>query len=128
MATMIKFPYPHISLLIPIATIHQIYFKITAQLTWFHKCSKSKFFALNSNKISNLILFHFKVTFCFLSCNYMFFIYIFIYRQTVSLYHSVARQVGHLKLWSKPTQLYVRLSIIPLSQQVNHISSGIIRH
>ena len=33
-----------------------------------------------------------------------------------------------LKLGSKPTQLYVRLSIIPLSQQANHVSSGIIRN
>ena len=35
---------------------------------------------------------------------------------------SVARHVGCLKLGSKPTQLYVRLTIIPLSQQVNHVS------
>ena len=40
----------------------------------------------------------------------------------------MARHVGRLKLRSKPAQLYVRLSIIPLSQQANHVSSGIIRH
>ena len=37
---------------------------------------------------------------------------------------SVARHVGRLKLGSKSTQLYVRLSITPLSQQTNHVSSG----
>ena len=41
---------------------------------------------------------------------------------------SVARHVGHLKLGSKPAQLYVRLCIIPLSQQSTHVSWGIIRH
>ena len=40
----------------------------------------------------------------------------------------MARRVGCSKLGLKPTQLYVRLSIILLSQQVNLISSGIIRH
>ena len=30
---------------------------------------------------------------------------------------SVARRIGRLKIGSKPTQLYVRLSIRPLSQQ-----------
>ena len=41
---------------------------------------------------------------------------------------SVARHVGRLKLGWKPAQPYVRLSIILLSQQANHVSSGIIRH
>ena len=40
----------------------------------------------------------------------------------------MARHVTRLKLASKPAQLYVRLLIIPLSQQVNHVSSGNIRH
>ena len=43
-------------------------------------------------------------------------------------FFNVARHVGRLKLGSKPAQLYVRLSIIPLSHQANHVSSGIIRH
>ena len=43
----------------------------------------------------------------------------------VSQLFSVARHIGHLKLGSKPTQLYVRLSIIPLSQHVNYVSFGI---
>ena len=46
---------------------------------------------------------------------------------TVSLYHN-SSHVEDLKLGSKPTQLYVRIRIIPLSQLANHISSGIIRH
>ena len=41
---------------------------------------------------------------------------------------SVTRHVRRLKLGSKPAHLYVRLCIIPLSQQSNHVSSGIIRH
>ena len=41
---------------------------------------------------------------------------------------SVARHVGRLKLESKPAQLYIRLSIIPLSKQANHVTSGLIRH
>ena len=44
----------------------------------------------------------------------------------VSQIFSVARHIGRLKLGSKPAQLYV--SIIPLSQQANHVSSEIIRH
>ena len=44
----------------------------------------------------------------------------------VSQLFSVARHVGRLKLGSKPTQLYVRLTITPFSQQANHICSGII--
>ena len=38
------------------------------------------------------------------------------------------RHVWRLKLRSKPAQLYVRLIIIPLSQQAYHVSSGIIRY
>ena len=53
--------------------------------------------------------------------------YIYIYCHTltncfvVSQLFSVARQIGILKLGSKPAQLYVRLSIIPLRQQANHV-------
>ena len=46
----------------------------------------------------------------------------------VSQLFSVARHVGRVKLGSKPAQLYFKLSIIPLSQQANHVISGIIRH
>ena len=46
----------------------------------------------------------------------------------VSQLFSVARHVGHLKLGLKPAQLYVRSSIITLSQLANHDSPGIIRH
>ena len=46
----------------------------------------------------------------------------------ISQLFSVARHIRRLKLGSKPAQLYVRLSIIPLRQQANHISSRIIRH
>ena len=60
------------------------------------------------------------------------YIYIYIYQQpdsfVVSQLFSVARLTGRLKLGSRPDQLYVRLSIIPLSQQANHVNSGIIRH
>ena len=42
----------------------------------------------------------------------------------VSQLFSVARHVGHLKLGSKPAQLYVRLNIIPLSQRKNHELKG----
>ena len=44
----------------------------------------------------------------------------------VSKLFSVAKQVGSLKLGSKPAQVYVVLSIISLSHQVNHPSLGII--
>ena len=60
-------------------------------------------------------------------------IYIYIYNHPwtdcfiVSHFFSVARHVGRLKLGLQPGQLYVRLSNLPLSQQVNHVSSGIIR-
>ena len=59
-------------------------------------------------------------------CIYIY-IYIYIYchpqtdRFVVSQLFSVARQVGYLKLGSKPSQLYVRLSIRPLGQQAYHI-------
>ena len=60
------------------------------------------------------------------------YIYIYCHPQTdcfvVSQLFSMARHVGRLKLGSKPAQLYVRHSIIPFSQQVYHISSGIIRY
>ena len=46
----------------------------------------------------------------------------------VSQLFSVFRRIGRLKLGSKPAQLYVRFSIIPLSEQGNHTSSEIIRH
>ena len=55
-------------------------------------------------------------------------IYIAIHLQTVSKLFSVAKHIGRLKLESKPTQIYDRLSIIPLSQQANHVPSGFIRH
>ena len=45
----------------------------------------------------------------------------------VSQLFSVARHIGHLMQGSKPAQLYVRLSIILLSQLANHVM-GIIRH
>ena len=52
-------------------------------------------------------------------------IYIYIYshpqtaeRFVLSELFSVARHVGRLKLGSKPAQLYVRLSILPLSWQM----------
>ena len=41
---------------------------------------------------------------------------------------SVARHVRQLNLGLKTAQLYVRLIIIPLCQQANHDSSGIIGH
>ena len=46
----------------------------------------------------------------------------------VSQLFSVARYVGCLKLGSKPSQLYVRLSIRLLGQQVYHVGKGIIRY
>ena len=58
--------------------------------------------------------------------------YIYINLQTdrfvVSQLFSVARPVGRYKLGLKPTQLYVRLSFIPLSQHSTYIISGIIKH
>ena len=59
-------------------------------------------------------------------------IYIYCHPKTdcfvISQLFSMARDARFSKLGSKPGQLYVRLSIIPLSQQANHVSSGIIRH
>ena len=46
----------------------------------------------------------------------------------ISQLFSVARHVGCFKLGSKPAQLYVRLSIISLSQQMNYVNSVIIKH
>ena len=66
--------------------------------------------------------------------NTYIYIYIYIYGQpqtdsfVESQLFSVARHVERLKLGSKAARLYVRLRIIPLSQQANHVSSGIIRH
>ena len=60
-------------------------------------------------------------------CVYIY-IYIYIYICSHPQLFSVARHVGHLKLGLKPTQLYVRLCIRPLSQQVYHIVKGIIRY
>ena len=61
-----------------------------------------------------------------------FILYIYCHPQTdcfiVSQLFNVTRHIGCLKLGLKPTQLYVRLSIIPLSQQVNPISSRIVMH
>ena len=45
-----------------------------------------------------------------------------------SLLFSVARYVGRFKLGLKPSQYYVRLSIILLSYQTTYVSSGIIKH
>ena len=65
-------------------------------------------------------------------CVYIY-IYIYIYSHpwpdcfVISQLFSVARHVGCLKLGLKPAQLYVRLSIRPLSQQAYHISEGIVR-
>ena len=46
----------------------------------------------------------------------------------VSRIFSVTRCVRRFKLGLKPAQIYVRLSIIPLSPQLTYVSSGIIRH
>ena len=46
----------------------------------------------------------------------------------VSQHLSESRHQGHLKLGSKPAQIYARLIIIPLSQQATHVNSGIKRH
>ena len=64
-------------------------------------------------------------------CAYIY-IYIYCHPQkdcfVVPQLFNVARHIGRLKLGSKPAQLYVRLSIIPLSQQMYHVSSRIIRY
>ena len=46
----------------------------------------------------------------------------------VSQLFSVARHVRRLKLGSKPTQLYIQLSIRPLDQQTYYVSEGIMRY
>ena len=64
------------------------------------------------------------------------YIYIYIYINchpwtncfVVSKLISVVRHAGRFKLESKPTQLYVRLSIILLSQGSAYARSGIMRH
>ena len=71
-------------------------------------------------------------------CSFPIYIYIYIYIYTYIFIHRksfvvsqlfiAARHVGHLKVGSKHAQLYVRFSIIPISQQVNDVRSGIIRH
>ena len=72
--------------------------------------------------------------FCYNFYGFVNYIYIYIYYHwqtdcfVVSQLFNVARHVGRLKLGLKPAQFYVRLSIIPFSQQTNHVSSGIIRH
>ena len=59
-------------------------------------------------------------------------IYIYIHQQTdcfvVSQLFSLARHVGRYKLGSKAAQIYVRLSIIPLSPLATYVNLGIIRH
>ena len=58
--------------------------------------------------------------------------YIYSHPQTdcfvVSQLISVARHTGCFKLGLKSTQLYIRLSIIPLSHHSTYINSEIIRH
>ena len=55
------------------------------------------------------------------------YIYIYIYCQpetdcfVASQFFSVSRHVGCLKPGSKPTNVYVRLSIRPLGQQAYHV-------
>ena len=71
---------------------------------------------------------------CIYICMYYTHLYIYIYYHprtgcfVVSQLFMMSRHVGCLKLGSNPDQLYVRLSIIPLSQQANNASSDIIRH
>ena len=89
-------------------------------------------------KSSNARLLHLGVqaiekgSFGLLSTTVANFIYIYIYmyivihRQTVSLYHNSS--VGRFNVGSKPTQRYIRLSIIPPSQLVTYVSSGIISY
>ena len=73
------------------------------------------------------------VTYKTFSYKLYIYIYIYIYCQPqtdcfiVSQLTSVVRHVGRFKLELKPTQLYVRFSIIPLSHQSTYVSSGIIR-
>ena len=56
------------------------------------------------------------------------YVYLYILSFTDRQLFGVVRHVGHLKLGSKPAQLYVRLNIIVLCHQVNHVSWRIIRH
>ena len=60
----------------------------------------------------------------------LLYIYIYSHPQTcclvVSQLISVARHAERFKLGSKPAQLYMRLSIIPLIHQSTYVSSGII--
>ena len=64
--------------------------------------------------------------------NKQIYVYIHRHQQTdcfvVSQLISVARHAGRFKLGLKPTQLYVRLSIVLLIHKSTNVSSGIIRH
>ena len=68
------------------------------------------------------------------TANIYIYIYIYIYCHpqidcfVVSQLFSVARHAGCFKVKLKPAQLYVRLSILPLSHVVIYASSEIIRH
>ena len=76
------------------------------------------YFALNSRALSSNF---WDIHYPYLLDIYIY-IYIYIYCHSqidcfvASQFLSVARHVGRLKLGSKPTQLYVRLSIILLSE------------
>ena len=82
-------------------------------------------------------LLHIYINICHFTILYIYdsgwqYIYIYIYCHPLTdcfvvwQLFSVARHVGRLKLVLKPAQLYIRLSIILLSQQATSISSGII--
>ena len=85
------------------------------------------FFPLDSDLL-HIFIFESLAGFLYRKGYYLIYIYIYIYchPQTdcfvVSQLFSVARHVGRLKLGSKPTQLYIRLSIRLLGQQAYHIS------
>ena len=91
---------------------------------------------VNFQECMTILNAHTKKVWKLIVCTSYIYIYIYIYIYchpltdcfVISQLFSVARHVGRLKLGSKPPQLYVRLSIILLSQQANHISSGITRH
>ena len=68
----------------------------------------------------------FKNTANWLYIHIYIYIYIYIHRQTGSLYHYYS--VKRLKLGSKPAQIYIRISILPLSKQTTYVSMGIISH
>ena len=74
----------------------------------------------------------FSLTYIYIYIYIYIFIHLYCHPQTdcfvVSELFSVVRHVGLLKLGLKPAQLYVTLSIVPLSQQANLVSLGIIRH